>query len=185
MELSRFLLLSAMIVTMWLSIDVVQAQVILSGGYTESFLSESAADDASGFILLVQKPIELIESGKLEFAPKVGLSVLNSRADEQFSPSLSTTLHLAPMFGYHIVNAQKLSIIPFAGPFTSWVNWLKGGDAFARESSYVSEFRFGFEAGVAVDWAVSDKVKVRLIPYSVQFGNESFRQGNLTLGFEL
>ncbi|WP_258097605.1 hypothetical protein [Marinoscillum pacificum] len=185
MELTRGLQFVAVLVIMCLSVAIAHAQVILSGGYTETFLSESAVDDASGFIMLVQKPIELSESGRLEFAPKVGLSVLNSRADEQFSPSLSTTLHFAPMFGYHIVNAQKLSIIPFAGPFGSWVNWLKGGDALARESSYVSEFRFGIEAGVAVDWAVSDKVKVRLIPYSVQFGNESFRQGNLTLGFEL
>lgn len=163
----------------------VHGQVYVGLGYAEAQLSSSGIDDTRGLAITIQKPYAFQNLEKWSFDPSLKIAILNSRADEDFNPSMSTTLGFSPLFSYKLLKFSWLEVAPFGGPYVLWLNWLKGDMDLPTRSSYSGEILYGLELGLHMDFKVNDKLSIRLTPFSYQWNEDYFRQGFITVAVAL
>lgn len=162
-----------------------KAQVFVGAGYAEAMLSRSSIDDVYGMAITIQKPFTFQTKEKWSFDPSLKVCILNSRADQEFYPAMSTTLGFSPLFSYRLVKLSWLEVSPFGGPYIVWLNWLKGDLDLPRNSEYANEILYGIEVGLNLDFKVNDKLTIRLTPFSYQWNDDYYRQGVISAAIGL
>ena len=155
------------------------AQVYIGGGYAEAYLTEAPEDDATGIVISAEKEFK-IDSGRWKLITAMHIGILYSKMGQQFLPAYSTTLSISPKISYDIIKLKRLTLAPFAGPFAGWLTGIQAGDLLYKPQQ-IGGLRYGVEVGLAANIAIHKKLHIKLVPVSIQYGNNFFKQGMVSL----
>ena len=168
-----------LIVVAFLFAHATPAQVYIGGGYAEGYLTEGAEDDAKGIVISAEKDFK-IGSGRWKLITAMHIGILYSNMGRQYFPAYSTTLSISPRISYDIIKLKRLTIAPFAGPFASWLTGIQAGD-LSFKPQQIGGLRYGAEIGLATYIAIHRKLHIKLVPVNIQYGNNFFKQGMVSL----
>lgn len=177
--------LVSILIIFFLAVNITHclSQTYIGVGYTETYLDRNAINDVKGISIDLQKEISLAESGKWKIIPAAHIGILYTRIDQEFLPAYTTTFSLAPLASFRVLKANFFQLSAFGGPFGSYILGLEGGDAQVSESSKRNYFRGGVELGISTTFAITEELSIKLVPYSIQIGNEDFRNGIISIYF--
>ncbi len=159
------------------------SQVYLGGGYAYSMLSENSFDAVKGLAINIQRDYS-IGNGKWHVSPALQVSLLSSNTTREVYSFYATTLSIAPVVSYDLLKFSRFVIAPYAAPFAGWLLGLRSGD-IVFESAYLNELTWGAQFGLDFQVNISEDFQLKLLPLNLQYGNEFFRQGTVSLLFRL
>ena len=90
-----------------------------------------------------------------------------------------------------MVRFKKIILAPYIGPSISWLASVNVDKVTAdnilviSDIKQISRLQGGFEMGLAAYFQITDEFRIKLVPLSVQYGQDSFRQGMIILSFEI
>jgi hypothetical protein len=99
-------------------------------------------------------------------------------------PSYTNVVSLSPKLAYDVLELGRFKITPFFGPFGAWVAGIET-ETILNQVNVRNEFRYGFDTGLVVDVRLRENCLLRIIPWSLQYGNDFFRQGIIQVGINL
>ena len=178
-KLNRYIL----IVPFFILAHTAFSQVFVGVGYAFSVLSESGLDEVNGLAINIQKDYK-IGSDRWHLVPALQVSLLNSNIDRDISAFYATTVSVAPIVSYDLIKSEKFVVAPYIGPFAGWLAGVRSGDILF-ESAYLNELIWGAEFGLTFQINIIDNFQFKLNPINVQYGNGFFRQGTISLLFNL
>ncbi len=161
------------------------SQMFIGGGYTETYINGSAFNDVKGLSIDLQKEISISESNKWKIIPMAHIGFLTTRIEQEFSPAYTTTVSITPAISYRALKFGFLEVDAFGGPFASYILGLEGGDSGIFESNKRSFLRGGLALGLSTTLKITEKFDIKFVPYSIQFGNNGFRNGLMSLYFKI
>ena len=165
------------------------AQVFWGVGYvhTEFDFSSQQSDETLvgggiGLLLMIEKDINLSESGRWKIHPNFSVSFLwniNILSSIIFPSSRANVISLSPKVSYEVISKEKIKVAPYAGSF---VNFATGHqtETLLFEEERIRQFHGGIEWGVRVDLALR-KTTLRFIPLGFQSGGSGYFQGMICL----
>ena len=168
-----------------------KAQTYVGLGYVEAYnITESVLDDARGVVITVQKEVRFGDS-HWQLIPTLHAALLFSNLEDDNFPGYASTVSISPLVTYDLVRFKKITLAPYVGPSLSWLASLNADKVTADDILFVSDVRQisrlqgGFEVGLAAYFQIADEFRIKLVPLSVQYGQDSFRQGMIILSFEI
>jgi hypothetical protein len=168
---------------LFLSLKVQAQQTFFSVGYSDSRLGESYVYTPHGTNLSVSHDVVLFKS-KFKLINTVNIAFLFSDLDSEFLPSYTNVVSLSPKLAYDVLELGRFKITPFFGPFGAWVAGIET-ETILNQVNVRNEFRYGFDTGLVVDVRLRENCLLRIIPWSLQYGNDFFRQGIIQVGINL
>lgn len=155
-----------------------------SVGYTGLRMEESYVYSPYGFNISIHKDVNILTPG-LDLINSIHVGFYTSDLNRDFLPGYFTTLSVSPKIGYEIISFGRAKVKPFFGPFASYLLGYQIDRIVTDNNRYFNEFRYGFETGVIIDILLSENTVLRIIPYSLQYGNNYYRSGFIEVGINI
>ncbi|HET8860503.1 hypothetical protein [Marivirga sp.] len=168
---------------LFLSFKSEAQKTFISVGYSDSRLQESYFYTPRGTNLSISYDVVFFKS-KFKSINSINVSFLFSEMDSEFLPAYTTVLSVSPKLGFDILQFGRFRITPFFGPFGAWVAGIET-ETILNQVNVRNEFRYGFDTGLIVDVRLKENCVLRVIPWSLQYGNDFFRQGIIQIGLNL
>ena len=149
----------------------------------------SARDSGIGFLLQIEKDVNLSQSTRLKMHPNINVSFLFSNHTRKVRRVLPPRHYLnaisfSPKVSYEVIAKKRFKIAPYANLFTSFLLGLKA-DIFFAEPETIDTFKWGIEGGLRVD-IILEKTTIRLIPVALQRSvHDYYQQGMISLMVEI
>jgi hypothetical protein len=159
------------------------AQTYIGAGFGYASLPSIGNDDVNGLSLNIQKQFRL-DSGRWSISPSVQIGLLTPQIERDFYKLYATTLSIAPNISYDIIKTKHFVLSPYAGPFVGWLRGLRSGTIIS-DPVYLNEITYGLEVGLSFLIVVNDNLQLKILPIHLQYGNDDFRQGSISLLFKL
>lgn len=161
----------------------IKAQVYVGGGFVYASLSPSGLDDVTGFGVEFQKEINS-EDTRFVFSPTVRFTMLNSTMYRDANAFYANSLSFSSILAYKVIDRKRFSISPYAAPFAGWLLAIRFPDAI-NFAGYRDEMIYGLEFGLEFQVALNESLAVKINPITLQFGDNNFRQGMISVLFRL
>lgn len=167
------------------------AQTYLGVGYAGTYnITESVIDDAYGVVIITQREVSLGNS-YWRLIPTLHTALLFSKLGDDNFPAHTSVLSLSPLIAYDLIRFKKVTLTPYLGPALTWLASINADQITVDNRTTVfdleriNRLQEGFEMGLAAYFQITDQFRIKLVPLSVQYGQDSFRQGMIILSFEL
>ncbi|MGL1888955.1 MAG: hypothetical protein OCD76_20750 [Reichenbachiella sp.] len=162
-----------------------QAQVFFGAGYTHVKFSDRETD-ASGGLAIATHYYHQLEDSKLGWQVAVNVGMMYEQFQDEAFPyqSYFSDLDIIPSLTYSVFNKKKMNLYVFAGPFLSWTVGVRDGN-MDYLSSYIDEWRGGIDVGVGFDYTLFDKLQIKVMPFTFQYGNNNYQQYSSVLYIRL
>ncbi len=159
------------------------AQTYIGAGFGYASLSQSGNDDVNGLTINLQRQFTL-KADRWSITPSVQISLLPSKIEAEAFAFYATTVSIAPNISYDIIRTKHFVLSPYAGPFAGWLRGLRSADTI-NEAASLNEFTYGIETGLSFLIIINENLQFKLLPLHLQFGNDDFSQGSISLLIKL
>lgn len=159
------------------------AQVYLGAGYAETIIGDNFYI-VNGVAISLQREVSLGE-GRWRAIPTLHTALLFNDFTYNNVRGHATTVSLSPLVSYNLIQSGRFALAPYAGPFVSWLFSYREEPVFLLKPRAVNRWLVGGEVGLSVRYHLTDQLSAKLVPISVQFGNDFYQQAIITLSFKL
>ncbi|SHJ52437.1 hypothetical protein SAMN04488028_101398 [Reichenbachiella agariperforans] len=172
------------LVTM-LSISQTKAQVFFGAGYTHVKFSDRETD-ASGGLTIATHYHHQVEDSKLGWQVALNVGMMYEQFQDEAFPyqSYFSDLDIIPSLTYRLIHRDKINLYASAGPFLSWTVGIRDGN-LDHPLSHIDEWRAGIDVGLGFDYALFEKLQLKIMPFTFQYGNNNYQQYSSVLYIRL
>lgn len=143
------------------------AQVYFGGGYTESLFDDTNYDYVKGIDIVLHKQFQ-IKSSRWSGLGIMHTGLLYSDVNQVFRPAYISTVSITPAISFDIIKSNWFRVSTFLGPCVRWTYIFVTDDFPDSDPDKISNIYAGGEFGLSLDFAITEKLHLRLVPVNVQ-----------------